>query len=284
VKFNASMLKNWSQCALQGHLRMITPGRSPQHASATFGTCMHNALELYNETGDIDTAINLFELLWEHPELIDVEPEIWPQRTTWPGLRKTGIEALRNYADNNLWNETVVVAQEHKFCVPIGEHLISGVVDLLRFGLDPKGRPTLDVVDYKTNSRKPTKLELLLDVQFTTYLYASTQPEFWLGYEPEIEKYAPMEDGEKLYNKYMGVQRRASWYHLRTGQEIDAGPRDEVDYGRLYRLCCEVAKAEELEVYVPTLNGENCTFCPFKSECAVVAPLRDRLDLEIDDL
>lgn len=127
---------------------------------------------------------------------------------------------------------------------------------------------------HNTNSRKPTKLELALDIQFTIYQYASLQPEFWLGNESIDPKYKPIEDGAEWFEifKDANAKRKLVWWHLRTKKEIDCGPRDNADFQRMYRLVMEVVNAVDKGVFVPSIKADSCNWCPFTEECIAIGP------------
>jgi hypothetical protein len=109
----------------------------------------------------------------------------------------------------------------------------------------------------------------------TAYIYASLQPEFWLGFDDE--KYLGFDDGQILFDTFAGVKRSAIWVNLNTGKEIDAGERDEKDFLRLYRCIEQVDKAMNAEVYVPNISGDSCNFCPYLEECCAVGPVADKI-------
>jgi CRISPR/Cas system-associated exonuclease Cas4 (RecB family) len=282
MKVNASMVKTWMQCPLQARFKEIEKRESLKNAKASFGTCIHEALELYNNTGDHEAARARFNLTWENPDILGVTPDYWPRFTDFAGLRKKGLEILDKYHDTLKWESREIVATEHKFCVPIGDHHISGVVDLLEVKKTKGGKPALRVVDYKTNSKQPTKDALFMDIQFTTYVYASLQPEFWLGFEDD-PKYPPMPNGEALMEHFEGMQRKAIWYHLWQNKEIVVGDRDDDDFMRLYRCITSIVEAIEKEVFVPNISGDSCTWCSFTDLCKVVIPVRDKLLMATDE-
>jgi len=282
MKFNASMLKTWMTCPLQARFKEIEKRDSLQNAKSSFGTCIHEALELYNKTGDYEAARKRFDYTWQNPDVLGVYPDYWPRFTDFAGLRKKGFEILEKYHSNQQWEKREVIATEHKFCVPIGDHTISGVVDLLEVKKTKGGKPALRIVDYKTNTKQPTKEALFMDIQFTIYVYASLQPEFWLGFEDD-PKYPPLPNGEELYRRFDGMQRKAVWYHLWTNKEILVGDRDDEDFMRLYRCLISVAEAIEKEVYVPNISGDSCTYCSFTDLCKVTLPVRDKLLVAEDE-
>jgi CRISPR/Cas system-associated exonuclease Cas4 (RecB family) len=265
-------------CSLQAKFQYEDELPRVQNAKASFGTVIHKVLESYNHVGDLDAAIDEFKYYWANPEVLGVRPDVWPRMNTYEGLKDKGIDILKAYDDKLRWTERTVIATEHKFEVVMGDHHLSGVVDLLELVKAKNGRRTLRVVDYKTNSKQPNFDGLRLDIQFTSYLYASLQPEFWLG--GSEDKYPPMANGQVLYDSLIGVPRKAIWYHLWTNKEIDAGPRDDGDFERLYRLMKEIERAIELGVYIPSINPDSCTFCSYVDKCRYVIPVRKQIELE----
>lgn len=281
MKFSVSQIKTWGACSLQGkykYVDLIPDTR--QHASASWGTCLHHALEWFGKSGDMDEAIVLFCAAWDKPETLGVTPTEWPRGFTHGGLREQGIKILEEYAEDVRWSGRKILAVEHKFCVPFHQHLLSGVVDLLEF--KPGDPPVLYITDFKSSGKVPVRQDLYLDIQFTAYCLASLQPEFWFGYAPEIEKYPPLENAEELYANFEGVDRKLIWHHLRTNKRIDAGPRGDGDFLRLYRACEGIAAAVEHDVYVPTITGDSCGFCGYQQHCTSwLPPLSERTDDDI---
>ena len=167
MRFSSSQLKSWCRCAQEAKFKHLDRLPSLQHAKASFGTCIHEALEMYNNGVDIEECVERFKLTWEHPELLDAMPDIWPDRGKgFAALRKQGIEMLRTYHKINAFEDREVLGTEIAFEVPFGDHTLRGYVDLLEIKRSAKGKPVLRIVDYKTNARQPTKVELALDLQF----------------------------------------------------------------------------------------------------------------------
>jgi len=258
MKLSASSMKTWMSCPLQAHFKETVSRPQKLNAKTSYGTCMHDALEYYNGTGDIQETLNRFSKTWEKPELLNAKPDTWPRGMTYAGLKKKGMETLEAYHKKNVWDKRDIIASEHKFCVPFGEHHLSGIVDLI------EGRPLgkfteLTIIDYKSAGKRPYGDDLQLDIQFTIYWYASLQPEFWMGNGEE--KYPSLPDGEALYEEFVDSPRKVIWYHLMDNKELNAGPRDDDDFGRLYQCVEQIARAQEHEVYVPNISGSSCVWC-----------------------
>jgi RecB family exonuclease len=196
---------------------------------------------------------------------------VWPPNMSYNDLRQRGIEDLRRYADDNKWAQREILATEHKFEVPFGDHELSGIVDVLE--IHGKGaRKELRVVDYKTSSRLPTFEQLRFNCQFSIYMLATEQPEFWVN----------IPNGEKLFEDLVGVPRRGIWYSLWHHKARDVGPRHDEDYMRLYRVMQEIEKAVEADVYVPNISADGCMFCPYTRLCAVTIPIADEIEARRD--
>ena len=132
MRFSASSMQSWMNCPLQAKFKHIERRPSLQHAKASFGTCIHDALEMYNNGVDVDTCVERFKLTWENPEILDVVPDIWPTYGAgFAALRKKGIEMLRTYDRVNSYEDREVIGTEIEFLVPFGDHELKGFIDLL---------------------------------------------------------------------------------------------------------------------------------------------------------
>jgi hypothetical protein len=241
---------------------------------------MHSALEHYNKTGDVDMAIKVFTEGWENPGSLGLpEIEVWNKFTAYGSLRTRGVDILKAYHERMKIEQRTVVVPEHHFLVPFGEHELSGIVDLVSVRKNHRGKQLLTIEDYKTQARRPNVAELALDLQFTVYLYAVSQPEFWFGNDVDRQRYPAVPNAEWYYEMFKNMPKRALWVQLwdsnQPAKEMDAGGRDDEDFGRLYRLCCEIHRAVTHEVYVPNI-GEACLLCDYsKDPCPVTPPTRE---------
>lgn len=277
MRLRQSTLKVWMECPLQAKFKSIETLPYRQNGKASFGTVIHFCLQQYNQGLSIEATVDLFRDLWKNPERLGVEPDYWPKFTSYGQLREKGVEVLTGYHEKVKWESRQVIASEHRFLVPMGDHELEGTVDHIEIKKAGNGRRTFRVVDFKTNSRQPTKVDLRLNIQFTVYCYAAMQPEFWMG--NGTEEYPGIPNGADLYDVITRMPMRGVWYHLWTGKEIDAGERDDGDYMRLYRLITEVEKAVKADVYVPNI-GESCIFCDFTANCNITIPNREELEAE----
>lgn len=193
------------------------------------------------------------------------QPDYWNRRTTLSAYLEKGPAMLEGYAEYQRFNPADVIASEYRFMVDIGEHQISGIVDLIEL---PHDHSCLKLVDLKTG-RRPIFDTLYLDIQFLIYYWASTRKEFWTGYPGQEDKYHGIENGEELYEYFSNIPRESYWFDLKSSESIYTGDKTGRDFGRLYRIIEQVARAVEYDVYVPTLNGDTCPYCDFQDICPV---------------
>lgn len=269
-RLSASKIKTWMSCSLQAHFQYDQKLPRIQNSSATFGNCIHNALALYNlSDGDIEKAVADFLSNWADPAAIGLKIDEWTKGTTEKSLRERGEKMLRDYHSLMRWEKRDILATEHAFVVPFGTDFeIHGFVDLVELRLSDQGVVELHIVDYKTNKKQPYMNGLPYDVQFTAYVWAAMQREFWVG----TDTYPGIENGEDLWDEFQHVVPKAYWFHLQTAKEIFVGHRTDEDFMRLYRAAKAIKAADENEVYVPNLSGDSCGFCPFKEPCGLPIP------------
>lgn len=276
VRFSASRLRAYMNCSLAAHYRYDEGLPQRSNAKAVFGKVIHAAVEHFNLTGDVAAAKKMFLKEWA-----EADPDYWPKFTNYQGLKARGPEILEHVAQHYRFQDRTVLGTEIPFLVRIGEFELTGFIDCLETQRSGTGREILKLIDYKTNAKDPSKSDLALDVQFTTYMYAISQKEFWTGAPGEPE-FGGLPNGEWLWATLQGVPRRAIWFSLWNGRQLDAGPRTEVDFGRLYRVCTEVDSAIEHQVFVPKI-GEPCTYCDYVERCSMeipvsIAALEDKSD------
>lgn len=264
MRLSASRMSTWMTCPLQAKFQYIDRLPRGQNAAATFGICIHAALDLFTTTQDLDAAITLFKDMWTNPEKYGLKPDSWPKGTSFGSYMSKGLNALKEYHTQGRWMKGQLIATELRFLVPFGEFELTGAVDKLDFIKDKTGHETVRITDFKTNARAPYMGNLKLNIQFSIYDYASRQPEFWTGNGPD---FPGIPNGEWLYETSKDLHRQNSWYGVMQGRMYDAGERDMNDWMRLYRVAKEIEKAIEHEVFVPNISGDSCTFCPYIAPC-----------------
>lgn len=268
MKVSASLIRSFMKCGQQAKFNYVDKVPQLQNSAASFGTAVHLAIELYNNNHDVDAAVNLFLFAWDNPDEFGITPEIWLPRTSFSAYRERGVKFIREYDERWRWTDRHVIATEHRFMVDLGEHQISGMVDILETVGDVK---QLRVVDLKTGYR-PNKTNLGYDVQFSSYLYAAQQKEFWCGHPLEPDKYSGFPNGEELYEQYRDYEFVGIWSDLKNNKDYPVGPRTQADYDKLEMCINEIAKAVKFDVFIPDISGDTCGICSYTEICPIYSP------------
>lgn len=149
MRFSASRLKAWMECALKAHYRYDDNLPRRQNAKASFGTVIHHALQVYNDTDNYERAVLEFKTNWDQPELLGVAPDYWPKFTSHVALKKRGLDILADFHERQRFQTRTVVGTEIPFLVPFGDHELHGYIDCLEIKRSGTGTELLRVIDYK---------------------------------------------------------------------------------------------------------------------------------------
>lgn len=259
MQVSPSKIKVFGDCAnqykYQYHLKL--PGE--QHGAYTvLGTVFHYAVEVYEIYGNnIDLAVKTFRYYWDHSDELGQKIDWYPPRTSHRSLGERGVDMLERYHGLSPWKGGQLVATEVRFEVPLGDHLLRGVIDKLFYR--PQAHE-LQIIDFKTGSRVPQRLRY--NLQFTCYLYATTRPEFW-------EQVPGWED---FWPEAMLLKRMGQWFHAQNNKMFNAGYRDDSDYKRLLLAVDQMDAAIEAEIFPLTIEGEACGWCPWIDICGTEVP------------
>lgn len=264
MKIRQSDIRVFQDCALRYRYQNLDKAPREQSCALTFGTIIHEAILSLEQTRDLVDATMRFEHWWRDPTSLtghgDLTIDYFLPTRNWDKYRREGRDALAWWWDIIRWDADEVLAREYQFTVPIGEHELTGTVDKLAIRHDAKlDLDTVLVSDYKTSKKLPTYEYLNDDIQFTAYLFATTQPEFWTN----------VPDGEALYDKYKDAPRHGEWVHLRGPTRRDVGERQEHHYRRLAYAIDTIAESIALRIFVPNISGTTCKFCEFRNRCGL---------------
>lgn len=306
-RIRQSDLSSWSRCNLQkfytDRARSDPDAPQPLVLSRTMmGTVIHYSLmvmeRLHHEGRDDagSVAERTFLHYW-HPKNIHLieggaQVDEWLPKDTWSGMKGRGVEIIRNYYESLKKDPSRLLALEYQFAVPIiadgRTHTLTGTVD--RVALRTYyGKPYLSLDDFKTGYNKPRYPRY--NIQGTVYSYASSRGEFWFGW-PEAGMDLEVFDWEtvdaleqalkpwsyRLFDEddpvsHAGTHlmaRKFRWLDLQKAVVTDCGWRFERDYVRLRMAIEAYVKANEAGIYMPTMNGDICRFCDFRTICGGV--------------
>lgn len=178
-----SQIETFRLCPLHYKLRYILNIPTPQSASLSFGTSIHNALHDFYEAhakGEKVTNNMLLALLEARWQKAGYESKRYESE-----MKKRGEQYLTDYYNTQFNPKTVIAALEQPFIIPV-EHggktiKVGGKIDRVDILPDK----TLEIIDYKTG-RMPSKREVDANLQLSMYaLAASGIPAIPFGKKPD---------------------------------------------------------------------------------------------------
>ena len=254
MRASPSKIKTFGDCANQYKYKYVLGLEGDTYnALTTLGSVFHYSVEVYEQYNhDIELAIRTFRYYWNNLEDLGLRIDYYSKRTSHEGLEKHAVEMLERYDQLTPWKGGELLGTEIKFEVPLGTHNLVGIIDKLF------ARPEaneIQVIDFKTGYKVPEKLRH--NLQFTSYMYATSRPEFWAfvpGYEDS-------------YERFVDYKRIGQWYHARNNKMFNAGFRDDNDYRRLLLAVDQMEGSIENDTYPLTIAGEVCGWCPWVEMC-----------------
>lgn len=292
-----SDLSAWDRCQLQKYYydRAAYDREAPQPESLSatvYGTVVHYALQVMEEAmhagreDALDLGLATFEHYWANPAELGERITVWLPRQTYGGLRERGRITLRDHHRLLSSDESWLLALEYQFAVPMEIddrlHTLTGTIDRLAIKRHYR-KPYLSIDDNKTG-KQPTYLRY--NTQGSLYAWASTLPEFWLGWADsgmgelatfDIATVYRLDStfnswGYSLYDdrstELPTAARRFRWINLQDIKFADGGWRNERDYARAHLAADAYIRACEAGIYSVNTTGEVCRYCPFRTTCA----------------
>lgn len=124
--------------------------------------------------------------------------------------------------------------------VPIGEHILTGTIDLVRVERNENGREEIVMTEFVTDERNAPFLHIKRDWRVTAASYA--------------------------FRKMMNVSEQKIVYHgIISGRIFNTG-RQEDDYAQLEYLIDSIQHMRKHEIAYPVFN-ERCVTCPYQKFC-----------------
>ncbi len=254
MRASPSRIKTFGDCANQYKYKYILELEGDSfNALTVVGSVFHYAVEVYEQYDhDIDLAVKTLRYYWNHLDELDLRIDSYPKRTSHQGLEDHAVERLERYHQLTPWKGGELVGTEITFEVPLGPHVLRGIID--KVFARPEANE-IQVIDFKTGYKVPQKLRH--NIQFTSYMYATSRPEFW-GQVPGYEQ---------SYERFINYKRIGQWYHARNNKMFNAGYRDDSDYRRLLLAVDQMEASIENDIYPLTIEGEVCGWCPWVEIC-----------------
>lgn len=123
--------------------------------------------------------------------------------------------------------------------IKVGNHMVSGVMDLVRETYDESDKPIIEIMDFKTDDRQ-SSLHVKGDMEVTAASLA-------------------------FRNLFGYTEQRITYYGTLSKKQVHTA-RTKKDYRLLEIAVDNVAKGIENNIYYPVLNSK-CFECPFQKHC-----------------
>lgn len=303
-----SDLSSWARCpAALGYAKRGGPHR--QTSALAYGSVMHFCIERLERAiaearrkfppnkgnygpefwdayaSAVQLGLETFAHYWQPTAIEAICPPVdhdgWLRTHNYGYLRERGLNAIRKYAELIRYDDHELLATEFAFVVPIWgtwdveleePHLLAGSIDRLAVRYY-KRNETLAIDDWKSGQEYRF---LRHNIQGTAYSFATTQPEFWLGYDGRFKALPAPEDGfgpergQELFDRFAGKARRFTWINLRSFKYQDGGFRGPTDYERFKVATQQICDSMQADIYPLAISGEHCTYCPQARICAGV--------------
>lgn len=277
-----SWLASYAYCPQRLKLENNSGGGKYVTSYLAFGSVIHHSLHVLERHRDLGRALDTFRYFW-HPHNVDqlagapVAMDGWGRGHSYGRLLERGVNIIRNYWDTMRYEEREILALEYEFIVPIPgtDHHLGGTLDQLNARWF-KRQLILDVADLKSGKQK---YGLRHSQQGHAYTMATTQREFWVGFEGDIDgvHYSTVADsfgaerGQELFDRFTDVPRHFTWVDLNTSgvKQVDGGYRGEPDYQRFAIAVEEFVRAVEADIYPLRMDGETCGICPVQTLCGL---------------
>lgn len=270
IKLRQSTINDYLSCPLlfkYRHLDGIRPAwRSP---NALHGSPLHKMVFLMHRD-----KWNMRPHMYYRDIFADYELEREPDKDIpvfWKDDREkmlaafeqNAVEIIEGYRRNPANQEAVVWYAETGFRVKIAGYTFTGTLDQVRRNADG----TVELIDFKSNQRRPTEAFLFNDWQLSLYTYALRYGELKVGGDWLAPRLLP--DYSSWYFLRAHEVRKRTTVNGKSGEEkgeaLLRSTRTLDDLRGFRKDVANLLKAMLKNWYAP--NPNHCALCPFTQVC-----------------
>lgn len=233
-----TQLDTFERCALRYKYQFVLKLPSAPNAAASFGSSVHNALQVFYQMYKADQNIGLSELLEQYNSAWI--PLGYASQAHERRMMKEGKEMLTKFFNEYHTPNIAILDVEKLFKLKITEKVyVTGKIDRV----DQHEDGSIEIIDYKTG-KKPSEKDLKDNIQLATYLMAAAE--------------------KNLYNK-AAADVTLTFHYLQDSTKISMKKTREDVIKTKERIISATEKMATSD-YKPTV-GIHCSFCPFKMIC-----------------
>lgn len=236
MRISYSALDAYQNCSLKYKFQNIDKIKEPKSKEAVFGTLIHAAMKFIHTPSllppKLEDALDYFSKNWNS----DVFADELEERNAF----SMGVSMISDYYKKNNPANYNIVDLESNFQIPVGDHILSGIIDRI-----DKTEDGYEIIDYKTTKKMPSQEKVDNDLQLSVYLNA-----FLSRYPKEIHN----------LNKIT-----VSLYYLKHGVKLSA-TRTKEQLEKANELFLEVIKSIEEGKFEPNVTPL-CDWCGYQKYC-----------------
>ncbi len=237
TKFSFSQLETYMLCPLRYKYQYVLRVPTPAGAAASFGTSIHNALQLFYQDvinkrkTTLETLIAYYRTSWVPVGFLSKSHE--------DRMKKEGDHMLKTYFKTFHKKSAGIIDVERPFKIKVDGIMVTGKIDRV----DLRGKDEIEIIDYKTG-RKPEEKKLRDSLQLSIYLLAASDKNLY------------GKEAHKVHLTFYYLQEPAKITMQKTAQDV-ANVKVKIK---------EVVGKIKAQEYTPHV-GPWCDFCPFRMIC-----------------
>lgn len=251
MRISYSSYNTYKQCPLKYRFQYIDWVKVPERPEFWFGSLIHEVVQFALRRDPIipslEDMLKYYRSKWQE--------EKFSNKLESQQYLTLGENMLKSFHADYKPGLRNVVAAEKRFQVPIGKHMLSGVID--RVDKLPIG--VYEIIDYKTNKSLPTQEEVDQDEQLGVYNYAAQI--LW----PEAK------------------DMRLTLYFLKHNTKITSSRRSdqlELIKHNLIKTAESIEKTTEFKAK----KNPFCPWCDYKDRCPIGRKLTTEKENDTDEL
>lgn len=230
--------------ALKYNAKAVPEGVS---ANEAFSKTIHSVIyhfwyKIMNEgkASDLDLK-NKWESMWFESNGITKDDIIYGRKRDKTDLGYKGLGYLQAFFRQVKYNTGVPICIDKEFMAPIGDHYVTGNLELVREVGNGAGK-IIEIIDYKTGRSLPDEKLVERDLALTLQSYA-------------------------FRHMFQAKEQKLTYFYLRHARPLET-MRGPSHYRRLTETVNSVAKCIEDQIFYPR-QTYTCIGCGYKKYCDI---------------